>query len=651
MPEPLDIKSLFSQPGAPSYPFCDDRGQLCWLEALTEEGGRLAIKQQISDGERVVTPADFQVRSRVNEYGGQCFCVAGEYVYFNNFSDGLIYRQHLHRDEEPVAVSLAQTKSIAYADLHYCEALDVLVAIQEMAGPSAAENINRVVAFSLAQTLPAEPQLLREGADFYAAPCVSDQGDQLAWLEWSNPYMPWDETRLYCSALSQNGNKLSLVSPRHIAGGEKCSVCQPGFLSDGDLVFAMDSDAPINQPQNYWNLYRSHNATITALTAQRAEFGEAHWVFGQRRWVQYDAHHLLVIRSRDELDTLCELNLQSDELNLQSGEVNLQSGELLERCEPASRFSQLSLHNQTLLGIVHSPDQPPAIFRYRSGQDCLKRKTAPEWMAVEYISEPELLCFATRDGDYAYANYYAAKPLHAQTPISLLVLVHGGPTSRADTALSPLVQYFCQNGFAVLDVNHRGSTGHGRVYRQKLLGQWGEIDANDIADAIEFAFSNKQHDPQRVFIRGGSAGGYAVLRALTRFPELFCGGACYYGIGNLITLAEITHKFEAKYTDRLIGEDYDRERAQQADSRFRSRSPIFDIDRIRSPLILFQGLEDKVVPPQVSREMVETLERNGVPHEYVEYPGEGHGFRQAQTRIDALQREIQFYQRILRLVG
>jgi len=209
------------------------------------------------------------------------------------------------------------------------------------------------------------------------------------------------------------------------------------------------------------------------------------------------------------------------------------------------------------------------------------------------------------------------------------------------------VQYFTQNGFSVLDVNHRGSTGHGRAYRQALLGEWGEIDANDIADAIKFVVSERGMDAGRVFIRGGSAGGYAVLRALTRFPELFCGGACYYGIGNLITLSEITHKFEGRYTDRLIGERYTPDSAALPGSRFRSRSPIFDIDKIKSPLILFQGLEDKVVPPEVSAEMVQTLAHNGVEHEYIEYPGEDHGFRKAETKIDALGREIAFYRKIL----
>jgi len=633
--EALDIRTLFKQPGAPAYPFYDDRGQLCWLEALTDEGGRLAIRQQLSGSDaRVVTPRDFQIRSRVHEYGGQCFCIAGDMLYFNNYADGLIYRQNLHDDSAPQCVSISSPGVIGHADLHYSRDLHALVAIQEASGlPVGAPNTNRIVAINLAQTMPADMNVLAEGADFYAAPCLSGSGDQLAWIEWFNPYMPWDESRLMSATVNSLESGLSLGAIERLAGGRDISICQPGFLSDGSLVFAMDSVAPISQPENYWNLYRYQGGETTALTHLRAEFGEAHWVFGQNRWVQINDHTLLAVRTRDESDVLCE--------------IDIDSGKLSECSEAVSRFSQLSCCDKGVLAIAHYTDRPASIIRYQSGEGLTAVKPSPDWMVRENVSEPELLCFPTRDGAYAYANYYAAKPLSATQPISLLVLVHGGPTARADTALSPLVQYFCQNGFAVLDVNHRGSTGHGRHYRQKLLGQWGEIDAGDIADAIDFAFKQKQHDPQRVFIRGGSAGGYAVLRALTRFPELFSGGACYYGIGNLITLAEITHKFEGRYTDRLIGESYDPDHVQLANSRFRSRSPIFDIKHIRSPLILFQGLDDKVVPPEVSQEMVATLAANGVKHEYIEYPGEGHGFRKANTRIDALQREIDFYRTVL----
>ena len=225
-------------------------------------------------------------------------------------------------------------------------------------------------------------------------------------------------------------------------------------------------------------------------------------------------------------------------------------------------------------------------------------------------------------------------------------MVHGGPTGSASPAFAPLKQYFTTSGFAVFDVNHRGSTGFGRDYRQRLLGNWGEIDTSDIADGIQFLVDQGRADADAVFIRGGSAGGYAVLRALTEFPDLFRGGASYYGIGNLITLAEITHKFESRYTDQLIGEPYDPATASLPSSRYTQRSPSFFMDQIRCPVIVFQGLEDKVVPPALAEEIIATLKRNGVAHEYHAYEGEGHGFRQIETRIDSLKRELEFYQAI-----
>ena len=227
-------------------------------------------------------------------------------------------------------------------------------------------------------------------------------------------------------------------------------------------------------------------------------------------------------------------------------------------------------------------------------------------------------------------------------------MVHGGPTSRTDKSYQPLKQYFASLGFAVLDINHRGSTGYGRAYRQRLLGQWGEVDVMDIADAIAYLITQDEVDARSIFIRGGSAGGYAVLRALTVYPDLFAGGACYYGIGNLITLSEITHKFEARYTDMLVGEPFNPESASAPKSRYRSRSPIFQMDKLTAPVILFQGMLDKVVPPEVTGEVVELLKSRGIPHAYTEYANEGHGFRSAENRIDSLERETGFFIDILK---
>ena len=629
----LKIKDLFSRPGAPAHPFRDDKGQLCWLEPITEEGGRLALKQQTASGVRIVTPAGFQIRSRVHEYGGKCFCIAGEWVYFNNFLDGQIYRQSLHTDTPPVVVVNSISPASSFVDLYYSATLNTIVAIQEVERDADASNQNLLVALSLEKPEPLSPQVLARGADFYATPRLSEAGDQIAWLQWNHPDMPWDSSRLVRANIASDNGLVSLRNVESIAGGESSSVCQPGFLIDGGLAYAMDQTADADSVQNFWNLYRSGKEGTVAITQDIAEYGEAHWVFGQRRWVQTEPSTLLAIATRDEMDILVEINLDT--------KAQRAIG------EPFARLSQLSESAGSVCCIAEYTDKPARIIEVQL-DGSINMLSSPElWLAQNDVSQPQLLNYPTHDGGQAYANFYPAIEQVSGEKSALLVLVHGGPTSRSDASLSPLVQYFAQNGFSVLDVNHRGSTGHGRAYRQALLGLWGEIDADDIADAINFVITEREVDAQKVFIRGGSAGGYAVLRALTRFPQLFCGGACYYGIGNLITLSEITHKFEGRYTDQLIGERYTRESAALAESRFRSRSPIFEIDRISSPLILFQGLDDKVVPPEVSREMVQTLEHNGVAHKYIEYPGEGHGFRKAETRIDALSREIQFYKDIL----
>lgn len=629
---PLEIKDLFSRPGAPSYPFHDDRGQLCWVEAITERGGILAIKQQTPAGSRTLTSGSFQIRTRVHEYGGQCFCCVAGDVYFNNFADGLIYRQSLHDDEMPVPISIETSSASAYADLHYSSQINILIAVQELTAEDGQDNISRIVAFDLKQDGCMASEILCEGADFYANPCISPDGHKLAWTQWQQPNMPWDESSLYYADISKEENGIVLSKAKKIAGDHHQSICQAGFLSNGDLLFAMDAEAAQNSAQNYWNLYRAANAEIHSITEELAEFGEAHWIFGQRRWVQLDEQTLLAIRTQNDTDQLLE--------------INLASGKQIQRGDNYARLSQLYHAGAKTLCIASHLDKPPQILTRAQDGSISFTALLENWIDPATVSLPQSIAYPTRDGAQAHANYYPANASNNRAS-ALLVLVHGGPTSRADAALSPLVQYFCQNNFAVLDVNHRGSTGHGRAYRQALLGQWGEIDADDIADAIEYIVQQKSLNPKRVFIRGGSAGGYAVLRALTRFPKLFRGGACYYGIGNLITLAEITHKFEGHYTDQLIGEVYTPATANQAESRFMSRSPIFDIEHIQSPLILFQGLEDKVVPPAVSREMVQTLAQNGVKHEYVEYSGEGHGFRKAETRIDALKREFAFFKQLL----
>jgi dipeptidyl aminopeptidase/acylaminoacyl peptidase len=270
----------------------------------------------------------------------------------------------------------------------------------------------------------------------------------------------------------------------------------------------------------------------------------------------------------------------------------------------------------------------------------------------EGVSRPRAIEFPTGEGDVtAHAYFYPPCNPHYRAPEGeappLLVMVHGGPTARCSNALDLTRQYWTGIGFAVLDVNYRGSTGYGRAYRQSLLGEWGRRDTEDVIRGIDYVAGRGWVNRGRVFIRGRSAGGYAVLSVLTQYPGVFAAGACYYGIGNLVTLAQITHKFEGRYTDRLIGEDYRPEAADDPDSLFRARSPIHAVSAIRCPVIVFQGLEDKIVPPDVSREIAGALAAQGLDYDYVEYPGEGHGFRSSAANVDALERETAFFRRVL----
>ncbi len=315
-----------------------------------------------------------------------------------------------------------------------------------------------------------------------------------------------------------------------------------------------------------------------------------------------------------------------------------------------SDFAQLNVHEtrDSVLMVAADRETDGALVELNlEGHTFKVIKQLPPLLSQADISAAQTVMYQTGDGDQAFAYFYAPRNANYEctdgTLPPMLVFVHGGPTSRTTPAFNPTKQFWTTLGFAVLDVNHRGSTGHGRAYRQALLGQWGNIDAADIVDAVAYVVAKGMADQNKVFIRGGSAGGYAVLRVLTEYPNIFRAGACYYGIGNLQTLAQITHKFEARYLDGLLGEIYDVEKAQSEKSPYYQRSPLFFMHKVKSPMILFQGEDDKVVPPAVSREVVDTLKQNGVHHDYAEYKGEGHGFRRSDTRIDALQRESKFF--------
>ncbi len=638
---PLELRDLFERPSPPMYPTSHD-GLIYWLEAKPDQGGRVVLMQRENHDDSCITPEGFNIRTRVHEYGGQCFVLSGDSIIFSNFVDNRLYRQRLDSTDPPQPLTPEKNADGTvgmYADLHVVGDGDWLVFVYEK-DVADGENINCIAVIRLHNdsSMQSEPQVLVEGHDFFANPVVSPDDKHIAWVQWDHPNMPWDCSQASVTQLHIENDSITTAKPKIIAGGEGCSVCQLSFSSDGDLFFAMDKEPAQVDSDNFWNLYRydlDKNET-TGVTTDAAEYGEAHWIFGQVRYVVINDNELIACSTNENGDALVHINIASGAID------KIDSG--------YNDFAQFSLSEsrESVFMIAGNSENDGAVVELSLADYTFSVvKQLPPILSTDNISSPRTIAYATGDGGQAYAYYYS--PRNAQFECAngslppLLVFVHGGPTSRTTPAFNATKQYWTTLGFAVLDINHRGSTGHGRVFRQKLLGQWGVIDASDIVDGVQHIIDQGLADKDKIFIRGGSAGGYAVLRVLTEYPDVFRAGACYYGIGNLQTLAEMTHKFEGRYLDGLMGEDYDPANADKPDSPYRQRSPIFFMNKVKSPMILFQGEDDKVVPPAVSREVVATLKQNDVYHEYVEYSGEGHGFRRSETRIDALRRESKFF--------
>lgn len=691
------LESLIEQAAAPAYPF-KNNGTLYWLAAQAREKGRIALMQahpSHPSGQAIcITPESFNIRTAVHEYGGRCFCVVDDAIIFNNYQDGGLYRQSLTPSPTPLprlksvpqrlSRNPASSRCCGYADLVALGNGAWVIGIMETAEDNGTHR-NSIVALSIAageQNIQSEPIILRQGADFYANPVVSNDGKKIAWFEWDDPNMPWDQSRLVTAQLKITDDTIFLDGLETIVDEQNCAVCQLGFLHDNKLIFVSDSETC-----DYWSMFQYEGGKITRLTHGKEEFGEAHWLFGQRRWQSVGDGMIIAVATRQAQDVLVRVDVNTRKCtvlqqgfsacsHLQKADGNellfiahysTQSAEMCSLNTRSANIRQLRLTDSKIssgaTADAHAHAHAHAHCQSHSAPRLIKFPTVQNatGQATEKITEKatekatENITEKITVIDTAFGYFYPpCNPMYVapkNTLPPLMIVIHGGPTSRATSEYSSLKQYFCCLGFALLDVNHRGSTGLGRKYRQSLLGNWGEFDVDDIASAIDFVGNKKWIDKAQVFIRGSSAGGYAVLRALTRFPERFAGGACYYGIGNLVALSSSTHKFESRYTDRLVGEKFDPVTAMNPESRFVTRSPIFQMDRLSSPLILFQGAQDNIVPPDLAREVVERLKTKGIKYSYTEYLDEGHGFRQTQTKVDALRKETAFFAKIIRQVN
>ena len=602
-----------------------EAGALYWSESRPEENGRQTILRADADGHvRELLPAPFSARSRVHEYGGGEFLVAGETIYFSNDADQQIYAV----TGSAAPRRLTNEPRLRFADLSLDASRQRLIGIGEDHGKAAIAK-NLVVAIALAGTAGAVSELA-SGCDFYASPRLSPDGRQLAFLAWNLPDMPWDSATLYVAKVPAHGR---LARPRPIAGGNGAAAFQPEWWADGErLSFVLDDSG-------WGQLYAWDGHKIRHLYGARgAELSRPQWLFGTRSYAVAPNGSLGAVSLRQGQPHF--------ELLAPAGG----RGRRYPRLE-AARIDDPVAFAGGFAALIARPTAMPEVMRIgRGGLTGLASRTAPGLPADRlkgYLSVGTVMRFRSAGKRQVYGLYYAPTNAAHRGPRGALppalIFVHGGPTSMTDAGLKLRTQFYSSRGFAVFDINYSGSTGFGRAYRQRLDGQWGIADVADCAAAARHLAQRHLADPSRIAIAGGSAGGYTTLMALAT-TTAFAAGSCHYGISDLKLLLEHTHKFESGYLHRLLGTEPGHWRAV-----FLARSPLKLIDGIRAPVILFQGLDDRVVPPEQSRGMVARLRQRGVDVAYHEFAGEAHGFRRAATIIAVLQAELKFLQRVLRL--
>ena len=594
-----------------------DGDDVYWVEGRASEGGRYVIVKRAPSGEIAdVTPPAFNVRTRVHEYGGAAFTVDRGTIYFSNFADQRIYRQAAGEAPEPITPA-----HCFYADFRVDRLRERLISVREDHSKSG-EPVNAVVAIEPRSGGTEMPPFWHEvilvgGADFYSDPSVSPDGTSLAWVQWHHPNMPWDGSELCVARFNPDG---TLGGTRTIAGGPTESIFQPEWSPDGTLYFVSDRSG-------WWNLYRRCAGQVEVVHAMAAEFGKPQWTFSMVSYAFVSADRIAATYTRDGRWHLALIDTNT--LAFTPVELPVQPLESIHASAQAIFFLGGSATEATAITRLALADMSIEVLRSASAE-----QIDPAWISV-----PEAVTF-TAAGRDVHAFYYPPTSPDVSAPVGesppLLVLSHGGPTGATLDVLDSKIQFWTSRGFAVLDVNYSGSTGYGRVYRERLNGQWGIADVDDVVGGARAMVAAGKADPARLIIRGGSAGGYTTLAALT-FHQTFKAGASYYGISDLEMLQRDTHKFESRYNESLIGP------YPAARDVYVQRSPIHFTDRLSCPIILFQGLDDKVVPPNQSEMMAEAVRRKGLKVKYVTFEGEQHGFRKAATIIRALEEELAFY--------
>jgi dipeptidyl aminopeptidase/acylaminoacyl peptidase len=596
-----------------------DGEDVYWVELRPSEGGRNCVVRRTPDGTvSDVTPQGFNARTRVHEYGGGDFAVRDGVVYFPNFADQRVYRQR----SETAPQAITPEKSYRYSDFVVDARRGLIFAVREDHTDEGREAANAIVCLEAGGTNEDGGRVLASGNDFYSSPRLSPDGKQLAWLTWNHPNMPWDGCELWVGELDEDG---AVGDSRRVAGGVEESIFQPEWSPSGTLHFISDRS-------NWWNIYRlSEDGSAVAVYETDAEFALPQWLFAMSTYA-FAADDLIV----------CAYTRGGD-WNLATLDTRAKRLETFEL--PHTDITYVRTSGGRVFFRGASPTARAAIFELNlaTREARVLRRASEIVVNPEYISTPRAVEFPTEGGRTAHAFYYPPRNPDFVAPEGelppLLVKCHGGPTAVSSSMLRLDTQYWTSRGIAVLDVNYGGSTGFGREYRQRLNGEWGVVDVDDCANAAKFLIERGEADGARCVITGGSAGGFTTLNALT-FRDTFRAGASHFGISDLTVFVGDTHKFESRYLERLVGPYPER-----ADL-YRERSSINFTDRLSCPIIFFQGLEDKVVPPNQAELMVEALRRKKLPVAYVAFEGEQHGFRKAENIKRALDGELYFYSRV-----
>ena len=603
-----------------------DGDDVYWLEGRPQEQGRTAIVRWRDGRCEDILPEHCNVRSRVHEYGGGAMAVGGGHIWFVNNADQQIYHMVATSAGKPDIRQLTRADGCRFADIVIDGRHDCLYAIRESVSHGAgAEPVNELVRINCTN---GETAVLAGGDDFYSAPALSPDGRHLCWLSWSHPDMPWDGTAMWLADIADDGNFFNM---RPIIAQAGQAVFQPCWSPAGRLYF-------INDPAGWWQLYRLNDLndtdTIERICCHEAELGLPLWQFGMKTCAFQNEQRIMA--------TLCEQGLW----RLVS--ICTHTGQIETLSTPYNHFSAIVADRQKAVVIAAGPtsaDEVACIDLHTGTINRCNEAGATE-LSDDWFSTAQPVSYPTTDNDTAHGFYYAPKNPDTQGPPGqlppLLVMTHGGPTGAASASLELRTQYWTSRGFAVLDVNYRGSTGYGRAYREKLKGHWGIYDVDDVVAGAHYLSEQRQVDGARMAIRGSSAGGFTTLAALT-FAETFAAGCSLYGIGDLESLVADTHKFESRYLDSLIG------RYPQQRDTYIQRSPLSHVERLSCPVLFMQGAEDKVVPPQQAEKMAAALKAKGIDVELLIFAGEQHGFRKADTIRRALISELAFYCRILDL--